>query len=173
MGASASRRDARGIVMSMGRDSAMGQKYVSTSVKQASQQESSQGEPHTTQHVVACRCQGLLASAERGACGQHIVHQNDVLEQATPNPVDTDSNIPSSASNRSPRVASVKEDRCRIRRSVVDDMSRFHALASPSHNASDGLNPRRQTRRQWDGTGTKTVFSGGARHRLPIHMPRV
>ena len=79
MGASASRRDARGSVMSMGRDSAMGQKYVSTSVKRASQQESSQGEPHTSQHVVALRCQGLLASAGRGACGQHIVHQNHVL----------------------------------------------------------------------------------------------
>ena len=57
----------------------MSQKYVSTSVKRASQQESSQGEPHTSQHVVACRCQGLLASAECGACGQHIVHQNNIL----------------------------------------------------------------------------------------------
>jgi len=85
----------------------------------------------------------------------------------------TDSNIPSSASNRSPRVDSVKEDRCRIRRNVVEDMSRFHTLASPAHNASDGLNPRRQTRRQWDGTGIKVVFSGGGRHRLPIHMPSV
>ena len=87
--------------------------------------------------------------------------------------LDTDSNIPSSASNRSPRVASVKEDRCRIRRNVVDDMSRFHTLASPAHNASDGLNPLRHTRRQWDGTGINVVFSGGGRHRLPIHMPSV
>ena len=172
MGTSALRRDARGIVMSMGRDSAMGQKYVFTSVKQASQQESSQGEPHPPQHVVTGRCQGLLASSERGACGQHVVHQNHVLDAGDCVPR-TDSNIPSSASNRSPLVASVKEDRCRIRRNVVDDMSRFHALASPAHNASDGLKPRRQTRRQWDGTGINTTFSGGARHRLPIHMPRV
>ena len=57
----------------------MDQKYVSTSVQPAFQQESSHREPHTPQHIVASCCQGHLASAERGAYGQHVVHQNNAL----------------------------------------------------------------------------------------------
>ena len=173
MGASASRRDARGIVMSMGRDSAMGQKvrfrplsnrHLNRNQAKASHTPPSTRWPAAVRDFWQARNVAPVVSTSST--------KTTSWPQATVSP-DTDSNIPSSESNRSPRVASVKEDRCRIRRNVVEDMSRFHALASPSHNASDGLNPRRQTRRQWDGTGINVVFTGGARQRLPIHMPSV
>ena len=177
MGASASRRDARGIVMSMGRDSAMSSKVrLPNSVKQVI----SAGIKPKRATPPPARC-GLPQSGpfdRRGTWRLWSAHRpptHDVLSTRDTKPQSgADSNIPSSASNRSPRVASVKEDRCRIRRNVADrhvsiprlgesGTQRLGRIESPAPHAS----PMGWDRHQCG------VLGRGARHRLPIHMPRV